>query len=126
MPRFVVLFHEMPADSERGSHWDWMFEHQGSLGTWAVDELPSGGKPVAAMRLADHRLAYLTYEGLLQGGRGSVRREDEGEYRVLEVTDQRWRLELAGARWQGHVCLELDDADRQRWLLSFAPSVNAT
>jgi hypothetical protein len=35
---------------------------------------------VDAQRIADHRLAYLEYEGPISGGRGTVRRLDGGSY----------------------------------------------
>ena len=80
MPRYVVLRHETPPGAERTEHWDWMFEAAESLATWAVERLPTDGSDVAAERLPDHRKAYLDYEGPISGGRGDVRRWDEGEF----------------------------------------------
>jgi hypothetical protein len=100
MPRFVLLYHECPPDYVRSSHWDLMFEVGDVLRTWAVEKLPRDWRAawertaevaadcppladfnlVAAEKLDDHRLDYLTEEGPLNGNRGSVRRIDAGTY----------------------------------------------
>src|SRR5882724_3306447 len=68
MPRFVILRHETPPGFARPAHWDFMLECGGVLRTW---------------EMADHRLAYLEYEGEVPGGRGTVSRWDEGRYEIL-------------------------------------------
>src|ERR1043165_9144409 len=70
--RFVVLRHMWGADT----HFDLMFEHAGKLMTWR-SEAPLaeiGERPVTIIRIGDHRLAYLEYEGDVSGGRGRVER----------------------------------------------------
>ena len=67
MPRFVILRHELPDPRRRGVHWDFMLEHAGVLRTWALAEEPAPNKPISAEALADHRLAYLNYEGPVSG-----------------------------------------------------------
>ncbi len=84
MPRFVVLRHETPPGHERPTHWDFMLEAGGVLRTWALAEAPCRGRAIAAEELAEHRLAYLEYEGDVSGGRGSVVRWDAGTYEVLD------------------------------------------
>lgn len=98
MPRYVILRHEMPPEQPRGTHWDLMLEHEGTLRTWAVPVEPATGREMAAERLADHRVAYLTYEGPVSGDRGSVVRWDEGEYRVERETPAELAVVLAGRR----------------------------
>lgn len=98
MPRYVILYHEMPTISDRASHWDLMLEQAGALATWALDEPPQPGHVVAAQRLADHRLAYLDYEGPVSGDRGSVTRWDHGQYRLVSQSDKEWVVELSGTR----------------------------
>src|SRR5947207_3846041 len=83
MPRFVILRHETPPGFARPAHWDFMLECDGVLRTWALAEVPSPGCEIAAEELADHRLAYLEYEGEMSGGRGTVSRWDEGRYEIL-------------------------------------------
>ena len=112
MPRFVLLRHECPEDYRSGPHWDLMFEREGStdeyrLATWSLQQLPQawstalGLEPVArslnptsATLLADHRAAYLEYEGPISGDRGSVARCAGGEFRWLEEQTALVRIEI--------------------------------
>lgn len=103
MPRFVLLEHNW-----NGVHWDFMLEAGDFLRTWAIDEPIVSGRDVRARALAEHRLIYLEYEGEVGGDRGWVRRVDEGTYRVLEWSEHRVRVVLAGAQLVGEVEL--------RWL----------
>lgn len=89
MPRYVILTHDHPFP-----HWDLMFEVAGQLRTWRLLSEPGHGRTVRAERLADHRIAYLDYEGPLSGGRGSVSRWDYGTYEEV----QRGRYRLLGQR----------------------------
>ncbi|MGI9427580.1 MAG: DNA polymerase ligase N-terminal domain-containing protein [Bythopirellula sp.] len=115
MPRFVLLRHECPADFEKPSHWDFMLEAGGSLRTWEMRQLPSAWarifgdsseeQSVQLVELADHRLAYLDYEGPLSGSRGRVQRCDDGTYELLEETSRRLKVRLVGSLLSGVVCL---------------------
>lgn len=80
MPRYVILTHDHPFP-----HWDLMLEDGGVLRTWRLLAEPAAGQVVRAEQLADHRLAYLDYEGPVSGGRGSVARWDHGTYEQLGV-----------------------------------------
>ncbi len=94
MSRFVVLFHRMPPHSERADHWDWMFEWNGALLTWACEQCPDENLEANASRLDDHRLAYLEVEGPISGDRGHVSRVLAGDLQWLEVSPQRYRAKL--------------------------------
>lgn len=119
MPRFVVLEHEW-----NGLHWDLMFEFQGVLRTWATDDPLTIGNRVQARQLTDHRMIYLDYEGPISGGRGRVRRIDQGSYEA-----EHWDEHLVTLRLQGHQLdgvLELRRSDvgaesrsAERWTLLF-------
>lgn len=100
MPRFVLLEHRW-----NGVHWDLMLERSpgGALRTWAVDEPVVAGRDLPARALADHRAAYLDYEGDVPHDRGTVRRVDRGEYEPLIWTDDLVRARLAGAQLAGVV-----------------------
>ena len=67
MPRFVVLYHETPPDHDRPPHFDLMLETGQVLRTFALPRWPAAGEVTAAEALADHRLAYLDYEGPITG-----------------------------------------------------------
>ena len=84
MPRFVLLRHDCPPDYERPSHWDLMLESDGVLRTWRLAALPqTPPDSMEAEELADHRLAYLEYEGPVGGERGTVSRVDAGTFETL-------------------------------------------
>jgi hypothetical protein len=100
MPRFVILEHHW-----NGVHWDFMLEAGDFLRTWAIDEPIVSGRDLRARALGNHRSIYLEYEGEIGGDRGWVRRVDEGTYRVLEWSEERVCIELAGAQLVGEVDL---------------------
>jgi hypothetical protein len=118
MPRFVILRHELPPGAARGSHWDLMFEQAGVLRTWAVDEIPSSTAEIEAQLLADHRLAYLDYEGPVSGDRGSVTRWDGGDYTLECDEADRWIVRASGARLRGRLTLRA--AGPHSWRVSFS------
>jgi hypothetical protein len=116
MPRFVLLRHECLPESSKPSHWDLMLEQDGALLTWSLAELPSAwkgelanaeatGHRVLATRLADHRLAYLDYEGTVSNGRGHVKRVAQGEYSILAQSDPELDVQLHGETVEGRVRL---------------------
>jgi len=107
MPRFVLLRHEMPADSGRATHWDLMLESDGALRTWALDEPLAVGAIVSATLLADHRIAYLDYEGPVSGNRGSVTRVDAGSYEPLVDEPNRVVIRIEGSKLIGRAELIL-------------------
>ncbi len=109
---------------EKPSHWDFMLEVTDVLRTWELRELPaswatalgqeSDSNSIVAHPLADHRLAYLDYEGQLSGDRGSVRRCDAGDYRIVDQADDALTVELHGTKLQGLAQLATHDA---AWIL---------
>jgi hypothetical protein len=91
MPAFVVLRHDCPDGSW---HYDWMIERTDPgadmdrpLMTFRVQSLPTEAAEFEAERIADHRRAYLEYEGKISGGRGSVRCLVGGSV-IIEVYEQ--------------------------------------
>jgi hypothetical protein len=126
MPRFVILHHEMPATSERSTHWDLMLERDGVLATWALEREPVAGITIEAQRLADHRLHYLDYEGPVSGGRGAVVRVDRGSYAKLVETDVELAVRIEGEKLAGTVRIVPLDERRQRFSVSFEGVSSAT
>ncbi|HLG43023.1 MAG TPA: DNA polymerase ligase N-terminal domain-containing protein [Planctomycetota bacterium] len=90
MPRYVLLHHTgHPAKQD---HFDLMLEYEGKLRTWVVDDVEvSNGRAVQSF---DHRLAYVTHEGSVSGGRGEVRRVAGGEFGVIEWQERRIRIKM--------------------------------
>ncbi|MBW3596467.1 MAG: hypothetical protein KY475_04235 [Planctomycetes bacterium] len=128
MPRYVVLHHQTPPEFGRPTHWDLMLESGGVLRTWALAEAPQPGKVVEAMRLPDHRLDYLEYEGPVSGNRGVVSRWDAGEYQIARETADEFVIVLSGRRLQGEAVLrrcEPRDEEHQRWMFCLSTSAEA-
>ena len=92
--RFVVLHHTGIAEE----HYDLLMELKGEekLPAWRVfcgpEEWEEG--ELGAVRIQDHRAAYMTYEGAISGGRGEVKRGAEGRGEVVELGDERLRVRL--------------------------------
>jgi hypothetical protein len=114
MPRFVILFHEMPPASDRTSHWDFMLQGDEALKTWALSLEPDSAEEQSCEQLPDHRLAYLDYEGPVSGDRGHVTRWDAGTYQAIKECDRAFEVELTGRRLTCRVELKQSN-DPQLW-----------
>jgi hypothetical protein len=139
MPRFVLLYHDCPLAYERPSHWDLMLEDADALATWAIAELPalwanvrartaqrhadcasvSASDDVAVERLADHRAAYLEYEGPVSGGRGQVSRLAAGTYELLARDDESWIIVAGRSHPTRMVGLSAGCCEFGRWIAPF-------
>lgn len=95
--RCVLLRHTLPDGS---SHFDWMLEvaPNAPLRTFRLDQPPEAPAAFFARSMPDHRHAYLSYEGPVSGGRGSVVRVRTGE--VLDYAELARTIDLA-FRWGG-------------------------
>ena len=96
-----------------------MLESGGALRTWALAEMPrmsAPGRSIDAERLADHRLAYLEYEGPVSGERGNVRRIDAGTFETLVEDDGRCEIALSGNELRGRITLRR--VQDERWTLT--------
>lgn len=73
------------------AHLDWMFEIDGVLQTWATEWIPDLDRPIQtrALRLPDHRLHYLDYEGEISGQRGTVSRVLSGTLATIQSSPDR-------------------------------------
>lgn len=130
MPRFVLLRHECPPDWQKPSHWDLMLERDQVLETWQLIELPASwaqqlGLPmtnasevVPAVRLPDHRIAYLDYEGPISENRGSVHQCDQGSYEFLSQEEESSVLTLSGAALESTVGLTQENENWQLAVLA--------
>ena len=103
--QFVVLHHMGYGDE----HYDLMFELEpgGLLATWRSPVWPLRHEtPLTPLK--DHRRDYLTYEGEVSGGRGSVRRVAGGDYDLI-------------FRGRTMLIVRLPD-DPQEWLIADHPA----
>ena len=97
--RFVVQEHTTPD----GVHWDLMLEKADVLTTFRLEQPPQAALngAVRAVRIFDHPLRFLTYEGPVQKGTGKVRIVDRGTCCLLDETDNAVTLDLQGEILQG-------------------------
>jgi len=114
MPRYVILRHESPSSV----HFDFMLESGAALKTWSMSRPPEAGVAVECQALADHRPAYLDYEGAISGGRGVVARWDRGTYSIERQSDAEWIVELAGEKLVGKATIRRVE-ELNRWRILF-------
>jgi hypothetical protein len=85
--RYVVLHHT----GVEPEHYDLMALLPGEekLATWRIVAAPDTwtAQLPSAERIADHRAAYLGYEGTIFGGRGQVRRVAAGDGLLIGTRD---------------------------------------
>lgn len=114
MPRFVLLAHDHPSP-----HFDLMLEAGTGLRTWRLDQQLTKQSSQRATPLADHRLAYLDYEGPVSGGRGSVQRVERGEFSILSEAADVLEVHLQGEQSQGRLRLSRDG---EQWRCEWLPN----
>ena len=117
MPRFVILHHRTPPGAARGTHYDLMLEWGATLRTWAIEQPPSLLPVQLAEPLADHRAAYLDYEGPVSNNRGDVTRWDEGSYELITAEALQLVVELHGRRLRGTLQLLRHLPQEEKWQL---------
>lgn len=121
MPRRFVILHHTGYGRE---HWDLMLEHEGVLWTWQLLADPTASAmpddTIQAVRIADHRLHYLDYEGPISRDRGRVHRVDSGKLLGLFEAHNTIRVELEGAHLRGAFLLSHLVGDEWRWQSSVA------
>lgn len=105
MKRFVLLYHEFPADHDDVSHYDLMLEEGDQLRTLRLAEKPDLLGPVHGKAIFPHRLDYLDYEGEVSGNRGSVSRIDRGEYDLVRDDDEAIIVNLYGSVLAGRLAV---------------------
>jgi len=113
---YVVLHHVVRSRGTE-SHFDWMFQSGGVLLTWATISHLSTDLPgdTDAVRLPDHRLEYLDYQGDVSRDRGHVTRVERGLYRIIEKSPHRFEIKVTGDR-EGKLVFVLET---ESWLLRF-------
>jgi len=116
MRRFVVHEHS----GYGPTHYDLMLSCGEALATWQTASAPFGvvqGDRLEARKLADHREAYLTYQGPVSGDRGRVRILDSGKYRLIRQNEDSWEVEFHGRRLAGRWAISRCTETPETWLL---------
>lgn len=114
---FVLLHH----DGVALPHWDFMVRDADALLTWRLLRDPLIHEvDIPAEPLGPHRLAYLSYEGPLSGGRGRVRRLDAGSCLWLRRELGEWGWELGGQVLRGRRAIRRTQPDQGRgaWIFT--------
>ena len=88
-------------------HWDLMLEVGGVLRTYRLDSPPADivGRTCTATKIHDHPLRFLTYQGSVNKGLGSVRLVDSGTYQLIKDNMESFRLEFNGKILSGEFSL---------------------
>lgn len=115
MPQFVVLTHDHPL-----LHWDFMLEKEAGLRTWRLARAPDETGIIEAEPLAEHRLAYLNYEGPVSGNRGTVRAFDRGAYTTVEETAESVVVHLRGSVLRGRASIR-SQPETAGWTFEYLP-----
>ena len=117
MPIFVIHEHHTARP-----HWDFRLEFDRVLKSWAMPKQPprKAGIKRLAFQVDDHELQYADFEGAIpQGayGEGKVTKWDNGEYKLLAITDNSLKFELFGILLKGkYVLCRFPNAGNNAWL----------
>ena len=111
--RFVVQEHTTGPEV----HWDFMLELGGILQTYRLDKAPDEALHLAvnAAKIFDHPLKFLTYQGPVNKGRGSVRITESGTYKIVRQAHNRIELDLSGKILKGKFTLTHIEGDNWRF-----------
>jgi len=101
-------------------HWDLMLETGGVLQTYRLDMPPeraSSNLPqlCTATRIHDHPIRFLTYQGSVNNGLGSVRIVDSGTYRLIDHSADYLLLDFHGDILSGK--FRLAHVENDQWKL---------
>jgi hypothetical protein len=115
---YVVLRHE----GIEKPHFDLMFQTApgSALATWRSDKWPIE-KAVTVEKLADHRAAYLTFEGNISGNRGTVRRIEQG-ISAVEKSGAVWTIRIRSLPDGKKSILELSEQPDGSWRCVVTPA----
>jgi len=109
--RFVVQRHQKESEP---THWDLMLERDGILETYRVAEPPEkwGKEAIEAVKIFDHPLKFLSYEGSVNEGKGRVEIADGGTYRLIKKDENQKQISFAGKLLREEFQLYLIKEDR--------------
>jgi len=116
--RFVLHEH-----FSKHHHFDLRLEHDGTLASWAVPKgLPEQpGERRLAIRVEDHPLDYIGFEGTIpegEYGAGDVKIADYGNYEAVLWTADRIEVVFSGKRFFGkYAIIRFKKAGEKEWLI---------
>ena len=102
MPKFTISHHTGVKDGR--DHFDLFLERGGTLKSWRLRDLEFAD-PAPASEAPDHELKYLTYEGPLSAGKGTVAVIETGTWLEDSWTPQGIQIALSGRKMKGRIWL---------------------
>ncbi len=101
-------------------HWDLMLQVGNILRTFRLQLPPKKitNQPCTAVKIFDHHLKFLTYEGAVNEGTGKVKIEDKGTYQLISKEQNIWRILLDGQILSGKFTLTFIEGDNWQFSLS--------
>ena len=95
-------------------HWDLMLRAGQVLETYRLELGPEEllDRPCTAVRIFDHPLRFLTYEGAVNAGAGNVKIADTGTYSLLTESENKKQLQLDGCILKGRFILTQIENDK--------------
>ena len=107
---FVIQEHAR----DESVHWDLMLETGGALQTYQLESPPDKllEQRCTAVKIFDHALKFLTYEGAVNNGKGSVRIVEAGTYQLLSKDERCFGLQIDGKILKGEFALTHVEGDR--------------
>jgi len=84
-------------------HWDLMIEQGDCLKTWRLENPPEklASEKTKATPIFDHDKKFLTYQGLVNSGKGNVEIVDEGNCTIESADENQMTINLNGKRLSG-------------------------
>lgn len=112
--KFVIQEHS----TTTGVHWDFMFESGNTLKTYRLDKSPADILQCSAnaIKIFDHPLKFLTYQGPVNKGQGSVCIVEAGTYKILQDKHHLIQLNLNGRILKGLFILR--HLEKDKWVLA--------
>lgn len=89
---------------EGQTHWDLMLEWGDKLKTWRLDNPPEklATEKTKATAIFDHDKKFLTYQGLVNNGKGTVEIVDEGTCTIESKTENEMKINFEGKILRGN------------------------
>lgn len=94
--RFVIHKHT----KENDIHWDLMIEQGDKLKTWRLENPPEklATEKTKAMPIFDHDKKFLTYQGSVNNGKGSIEIVDEGICTIESISENELKINFDGKK----------------------------
>ncbi|HID92892.1 MAG TPA: hypothetical protein EYP60_02240 [bacterium (Candidatus Stahlbacteria)] len=105
MPIFVIQKHYA-----KRLHYDLRLEIDGVLKSWAIPKEPptATGVKRLAVQVEDHPIDYASFEGVIpegQYGAGTVEIWDSGDFKLIEMEENKIVVLTNGKKLRGEFCL---------------------